>query len=99
MLYAITYKNFRGVRHVMFDKDQALFFQGSELTNQRYIEVQDRLADLLDGSPKRVKTSMFKRTIERTDYPQEKIAFWRQCLQTLEIMPYFPNNSMLERKD
>lgn len=88
MLYAITYKDFKGVRKVMFDRNQAQIYEGSGLTNEKFADVQERLADLLDGSPVKRKMSLFKSTYKRTDYPREKIAFWRQCLQTLEIVPY-----------
>lgn len=89
MLYAITYKTFKGARQVILDRGQAQVYEGAELANQKYMEVQDRLADLLDGSPVRKRTGVLRtKTIVRTDYPQEKIAFWRQCLQTLEIVPY-----------
>lgn len=87
MIYAITFKDFKGRRQVMFDNGAAQIFEGSELANKKFDEVQERLADLLDGSPV-VKTGLFKKTVSRTDYPQEKIAFWRQCMQSLEIVPY-----------
>lgn len=86
MIYAITYKDYKGRRQVIFDNGEAQVFEGSELTNKKFEEVQERLADLLDGSP--VTVGLFKKTTTRTDYPREKIAFWRQCLQTLEIIPY-----------
>lgn len=89
MIYAITYKDYKGNRQVMFDRDQALIVNGSDLANQKFVETQDRLAELLDGSPARKKVGMFKRELVRTEYPLEKISFWRQCLQTLEIVPYF----------
>ena len=88
MIYAITYKDFKVRRQVLFDRGQAQVFEGAELVNEKLMQTQDRLADLLDGSPKRVKVALFKKEIQRTDYPREKIAFWRQCLQTLEIVPY-----------
>lgn len=88
MLYAITYKDFKGKRELMFDFGQALIFDGSELTNKNFESVQERLVELLDGSPKEVKKLFGKTKTIRTEYPREKIAFWRQQLQTLEIIPY-----------
>lgn len=70
----------------MFDNGEAQIFEGSELSNKKFEEIQERLADLLDGSP--VVSGLFKKTVTRKDYPQEKIAYWRQCLQSLEIIPY-----------
>lgn len=86
MIYAITYKDFKGNRQVMFDRGQALVIEGNENVTSKSIEIQDRLADLLDGSP--TVSGLFKKKITRKDYPREKIAFWRQCLETLEVVPY-----------
>lgn len=86
MIYAITYTDHSGKRQLMFDFGQALIFDGSELTNKNFEIVQERLVDLLDGSPQ-VK-GLFKKKTVRKDYPQETIALWRKQLQTLEIVPY-----------
>lgn len=87
MIYAITYKDFRGTRKMMFDNGRALIFEGSELTNKHFEQISERLADLLDGSPI-VHKKMFSSKVTRTEYPQEKIALWRQMLQSLEVVPY-----------
>lgn len=89
MIYAITYKDYKGNRQVMFDRDQALIVNGADLANQKFVEAKDRIANLLDGSPVQKKIGLFKSELVRTEYPLEKIAFWRQCLQTLEIVPHF----------
>ncbi|QHJ78830.1 MAG: hypothetical protein [Caudoviricetes sp.] len=94
MIYSIVYttfkdnKNAQGARRVIFENKQALIFENSEEANKKYEQLIEKFSDLLDGSPTRKRTLFGRSEVIRKSYPQERIAVWRQMLQTLEIVPY-----------